>query len=111
MITLVLGFIIQFSHGEDVCRCVALEGGGSKGAFEVGVIQGMAETLPEGEVAWDIITGVSTGALNTLYFSMYPKGRELQMAQEMLSNVWLNLNGSSSIYVPRPQGIVDSILH
>lgn len=88
---------VYLSSADEYCRCLALEGGGTRGAFEAGAVLGLAQTVPE-EVQWDYISGVSTGALNVGYFSMYPKGKELEMASDLIKNVWLNLKGHFSLF-------------
>jgi hypothetical protein len=36
-----------------------LKGGGTKGAYQAGVLKGLIENLPAEEVAWDVISGIS----------------------------------------------------
>lgn len=50
------------------------EGGGDKGAFEVGVLRSFLKGLSADEIAYDIVTGVSVGAINALHFAYTEKG-------------------------------------
>jgi hypothetical protein len=43
--------------------------------------------LPAEEVAYDVLTGISAGALNTVAISFFEKGDE-KNAREFLKNVW-----------------------
>lgn len=78
------------SAGEK-CYGLALEGGGSRGAFEAGAIWALVNNLPADEVRWNIITGISTGALNTGGFSNYPYGEEKAAAQ-FLIDTWSTID-------------------
>jgi len=61
---LLLASVPIVSAGTRKCRILALEGGGDKGAYEAGVFSYMANHLPPEEVQYDVLTGVSVGALN-----------------------------------------------
>lgn len=76
-------------------KALVLAGGGSKGAFQVGVLKRwMAE---EGK-DYDIMCGVSVGALNVAGLSQTPKG-DPKSAQEWLENFWLTkITGTKSVY-------------
>ena len=45
------------------CRVLALRGGGVHGSFEVGVLKAFVEKLDPIDVQYDIVSGVSIGAL------------------------------------------------
>jgi NTE family protein len=61
-------------------KALVLSGGGAKGAFQVGVLKTL---LKEEHNKYDILCGVSVGALNSSFLSMYKKGEE--------EAAWLNL--------------------
>ena len=92
-----------------ICRTISLEGGGSHGAYEAGAIWTMVNTLNAVDVEYDIISGISTGAINTGAMSQYAKGSEKAMA-DYLVNTWLTLGGNSSIYVQWPGGLAQGVL-
>ena len=58
------------------CRALALRGGGTKGNYEVGVLQSFLENLPQEEIEYDVVVGVSIGAVNAATIGMYDKGEE-----------------------------------
>ena len=67
--------IVEAYAAEPICRALAMSGGGSKGSFEAGVLYGMYHGLENvGEsFDYDVVTGVSAGAINTIGLSVYPK--------------------------------------
>jgi NTE family protein len=90
------------SGGATKCRGLALEGGGSHGAYEAGAIKAFADIItPISEMEYDIITGVSAGALNAFGLSLWPKGQETEMA-DFLYEVWMNITDSSVFTVNKP---------
>ena len=97
------------SAGAEKCRVLALEGGGSRGAYQAGVIQALASALPGGEVEWNVVSGISTGALNTCGCAQFPLGREKEMAA-FLAATWRSINGSESTYTKWPYGYTEALL-
>jgi len=79
------------------CRVLVLQGGGDKGAYQAGVIKGLSESLPEEERKWDVVTGISVGAINAGVLSLFEKGDEITAANFLVES-WKNLKGSSDIY-------------
>jgi NTE family protein len=65
-------------------RALVLSGGGCKGAYEVGAIEYLCGNL---ENKYDVICGVSVGALNGSFLSQYPVGKE-KLASEALGKLW-----------------------
>jgi NTE family protein len=49
---------------------LVLPGGGARAAYQVGVLAALAERLPDLE--FPILTGVSAGAINTIYLAAHP---------------------------------------
>jgi NTE family protein len=49
---------------------LVLPGGGARAAYQVGVLAALAERLPDLE--FPILTGVSAGAINTIYLASHP---------------------------------------
>lgn len=83
------------------CRALSLMGGGVKGNYETGVLQSLYDHLPEGEVAWDVTTGVSIGAINAASLGIYAKGDE-KAAIEKMHTYWKILD-TSTIFVQWPK--------
>ena len=76
---------------------LVLSGGGARGAYQVGVIAGLAERLPGLE--FPILTGVSAGAINTAYLAAHPG--PLGDAVTGLAGEWRRLT-SDQVYAVRP---------
>jgi len=71
-------------------RALVLSGGGSKGAYEVGVLK---KWMAEDGIDYDLIAGVSVGALNAAVLCHSPKGCPKE-AWEHLNRLWLDVNTS-----------------
>ena len=69
------------------CRILSFRGGGVHGSWEAGVIKGIFENMPAEEIQYDIIAGVSIGAINASLLATYPKGEE-QEAKDFLFNMF-----------------------
>jgi NTE family protein len=69
-------------------RALVLSGGGALGAYQVGALEYL---LGEKETHYDIITGISVGALNGSFVSMYLPGEEKQAITD-LGKVWDTVN-------------------
>jgi NTE family protein len=71
-------------------RALILSGGGARAAYQVGVLQALAEVLPSDiENPFPIICGTSAGAINALALAAHPGNfRESVTA---LANMWSNL--------------------
>jgi len=86
------------------CRLLAFEGnahinligGGTKGAYQAGVFDELVKLLPPREIRYDVITGVSVGALNGLMVAIHKPGKEKEAASKLI-DLWLNIQ-SSDIY-------------
>ena len=68
---------------------MALRGGGTKGAYEVGVLKAMTEMLIPEEYAYDVVEGVSIGALNAGLMATYEVGDE-KAAINKLYEMWMS---------------------
>ena len=75
------------------CLALALSGGANKGAYEAGVLHGLAHLLNETETQYDVVTGVSTGALNGGGISVWPKEKPREMS-EWLVETWSNMTAA-----------------
>ena len=74
-------------------RALVLSGGGSKGSYQVGALLHLLGDL---KLQYDILCGVSVGAINAAYLAMFKHGEE-QESINSLYRMWLTIN-SSSIY-------------
>ena len=69
---------------------IVLSGGGARGAYQVGVLRGIARHLPD--LRFPIITGASAGAINAIYLASHPGS--LQEATKDLCRVWASIEFS-----------------
>ena len=69
------------------CRALVLSGGSNNGAWETGVIWGLTHYGNPEDFAWDTVSGVSAGAINTGGIATWPTGTEVEMT-EWLSGKW-----------------------
>jgi NTE family protein len=74
-------------------KALVLSGGGSHGAYQVGALRLLLGRL---STRYDIITGISVGALNGAFLAQYAQGEEYE-AQVGLETLWLGLT-TESIY-------------
>ena len=93
----------------DQCIALSLEGGGSRGAYEAGVFQVLATDPRAGNVKWNVVTGISIGAINAGMVCLFAMGDEVNMSNFVLS-YWRNITGDSDIYVEWKGGLIDGLL-
>ena len=48
----------------DVCRALVLSGGATNGAWEAGILWGLANYGDPTDYHYDVVTGISAGAIN-----------------------------------------------
>jgi NTE family protein len=71
-------------------RALILSGGGARAAYQVGVLQALAEILPEENVnPFPIICGTSAGAINALALAAHPGN--FKESVHALASMWRNL--------------------
>lgn len=77
---------------------LVLSGGGARGAYEVGVVQGMCEALRSRaiEPRIDIFTGTSVGAINTVFLAAH---EDLGAGADELYEVWSRLRWADHLRV------------
>src|SRR5512132_2049688 len=64
-----------------------LGGGGARGAYQAGVLHGIARRFPD--LRFPIMTGISAGAINTIHLAS--RDVSLRQATEELVELWLQL--------------------
>ena len=82
---------VEERHGGDLA--VMLTGGGARAAYQVGLLKGIARHFPR--LRFQIVTGVSAGAINAIYLAA--KHGTLGQKAEQLDRMWCELN-CESIY-------------
>lgn len=79
---------LKKGEGKDVCYALCLAGGGTRGAYEAGVIYGMLHADNDtSKYAYDVLTGVSAGSINTGALSLFEIGDETR-AFDVISEEW-----------------------
>jgi NTE family protein len=76
-------------------RALVLSGGGAKGAFELGVVDYLVKDLG---IAFEVICGVSTGALNASFLSQGKGLDGLRERLEALKEIWFSITSDDDIY-------------
>jgi NTE family protein len=75
------------------CRALSLSGGGSKGAYEAGVLYELARLMTGSDREYDVISGISVGSLNSLALGLFEKGDEINQTEQLLE-FWLNITAA-----------------
>lgn len=87
------------------CRALVLSGGSNNGAWETGVIYGLVHNGDPADFAWDVVTGISTGSINSGPIATWATGTEVEMS-EWLSDQWAMIS-NKDVWIPRDGGPVD----
>jgi NTE family protein len=74
---------------------IVLSGGGARGAYEAGVVQGIMEVLRPTSPPFDVLTGTSVGALNATYLAAHSHLPD--MGARGLSEQWRALDVSTHL--------------
>lgn len=82
-----------------------LGGGGARGAYQAGVLRGIAKRHPHLRIP--ILTGISAGALNTIYLAAHPG--LLSSAASDLVRLWLTLS-PEQVYDVKPFSLGRNVL-
>ena len=86
-----------------------MSGGGSKGSYEAGVLFGLVNNdQDKSKYAYDVVTGVSAGSINSVAVSLFVPGDEVNMVYFM-SDTWANLKEDSVFINWKPLGIITGI--
>ena len=83
-------------------RALVLSGGGAHGAYENGALQWL---LAHKEIKYDLLCGISVGALNCAVLSMFELGQE-KAAARGLSNLWHQISNKKIFKEHLPLGRV-----
>jgi predicted acylesterase/phospholipase RssA len=90
-IALVMAASAAIANGKDTCNALVLSGGGSNGAWEIGILWGLLHYGNPADFEWDWMSGISAGGINTAAMSGFPVGSETE-AVEWLSQVFTTLS-------------------
>lgn len=70
-------------------NALILSGGGARAAYQVGVLQALADILPDLHNPFPIVCGTSAGAINAVAIAAHPG--EFHQAATDLASIWRNL--------------------
>ena len=92
----------------NTCHALVLSGGGSNGAWEAGVIYGLTHFDNADEYRYDVVSGVSAGAINSAGIGVWAPGEEVQGSEKLVS-LWADLR-DEDLYIHRPGTKVHAML-
>ena len=71
------------------CKALVMSGGANRGAYEAGVVHGLSRLLNGTDAYYDVVSGVSAGALNSAAMALWAPDSAIQMSQ-WLVEFWQN---------------------
>ena len=82
--------LASVSFAEDKkCRILSFSSGIDKVPYQVGALKAIIERSNPEDVEYDVVSGVSFGALNAAIAAVHEKGKEKEMIEE-LESIWNN---------------------
>jgi predicted acylesterase/phospholipase RssA len=86
-----------------------MSGGGALGSYEAGALWGMIKNAQDKtKYEYDVVTGVSAGAINSLAVSLFKPGDEENLV-EFLSNRWATLD-DGQVYKKWKLGFLEGLV-
>jgi predicted acylesterase/phospholipase RssA len=104
---LILSILRNFASGQ--CLGLVIEGGGAKGSYEAGVLSVITDPSKGINVKYNIMTGISIGALTLNSIGGFPQGQELEMSQ-FLNQMWFNITDNSDLFTEWKGGLIEGLL-
>ena len=105
-----LSLISSRAFADDICRALVLSGGSNNGAWEAGVIWGLTHYGTPSDYAWNTVSGVSAGAINTGGIATWATGTEVEMT-EWLSDSWASISDNDEIWELRTWNPIKALFH
>ena len=103
----VLAVLGTVSAADKSCRALVMSGGANKGAYEAGVLHGLSNLLKGSDAHYDVVSGVSAGALNAAGIAMWRADQPKEMADWLLS-YWRSIT-ADQIYQSWPNGYTEGL--
>ena len=75
-----LGATAYSTANTDSCTALVLSGGGSNGAWEIGVLWGLVNYGNPDDFKYDVVSGISAGSINALALAGWEVGKEKEAA-------------------------------
>ena len=91
-----------------------MSGGSNKAIWEAGVVWGLLHYGNPEDFAWDVMSGISAGAINTGLMSVWATGDELAMS-EHISETWASVVDIATLFTtwegkePTEKNIMDTL--
>lgn len=86
---IIILFVLIFINIINTCNILSLSGGGAHGAFQGGVLN----RLHSQGKKWHVISGVSSGSLNTMMLGIY-KDNQQSLGMKLIEKIWKNITRS-----------------
>lgn len=96
---------IQLHYDPDDALGLMLGGGGARGAYQAGVLRGIATRFPN--LLFPILTGISAGAVNTIHLAAH-EGTLMKAADDLIT-LWLGLS-PERVYDVRPSPLLRTVV-
>ena len=90
MRNLISASVIAAAHAQEnkrTCTALVMSGGGSNGAWEAGVVWGLAHYGNPDDYHYDVVSGVSAGSINTSLMSIWAP-EDAVKASEFMVDTW-----------------------
>ena len=84
---------VEANESGKKCRALVLSGGGTNGAWEAGVLWGLAHYGNPEDFYYDVHTGVSAGSINTSGLIGWEPSEAVE-ASQYLSDMWASVLNS-----------------
>ena len=78
---------LAFAKKQKKCRALVLQGGGDRGAYQAGAIKAFVNALPAEQRNWQVVSGISIGAMNAFGVGQFPPDQDEDMA-DLLYYFW-----------------------
>ena len=85
-VSVILATAVVAGKKDNKCHALAMSGGANNGAWEIGVMWGLAHYGEPEDYEWDVVSGVSAGSINAMYMSVWAPEDVVKMT-EALSDV------------------------
>lgn len=79
--------LLAHARKDITCNALVLSGGANLGAWEVGVMWGLAMYGNQEDYHWDVVSGISAGAINAAGTAGFSPDEVIEMNQ-YLSDSW-----------------------
>lgn len=90
------------------CYALALSSGDQNSIYQAGVLKGLAQNMDASEIAYQAISGVSGGSVNSAIMANYPVGQE-EAAADRMKTFWDN-SANTKLYKDWLGGLAEGLL-